>query len=295
MENPQVITMSPQFFVLLKKLTMVSKSKATVMFKGNGRCRITVPTTATFLHISAGPHDLNFEGNEVCVASLMEFIRFCELVGFPGNPASNVSVLDETLTNGHVYPMVRFMNGTPDTATKVGRAICADPTRFDQKSRHVPCERDKDPMNCLSTIVLDKAELKTMCDELKMVPGCQFVSVVLTHSKVSIYMKGRTGQQITNVIPRNCTRMGAAAQIDAAYASSHDKFRKIPALYFNILKGIDTDYEVEVRHFKSEKRDKITLKAFSAIPGADPNDPINLYVAGMESDGGEINHESLVE
>ena len=89
--------------------------------------------------------------------------------------------------------------------------------------------------------------------------------------------------------------MGAAAQIDAAYASSHDKFRKIPALYFNILKGIDTDYEVEVRHFKSEKRDKITLKAFSAIPGADPNDPINLYVAGMESDGGEINHESLVE
>lgn len=293
--EPQIITMSPQFFTLLKKLTMVSKSKATVFFKGNGRCRITVPTTATFLHISAGPNDLNFGGNEVCIASLMEFIRFCELVGFPGTPGSTVSVLDETLTNGHVYPMVRFMNGNDDTATKVARSVCADPTRFDAKARHIPCDRDKDPMNCLSTIMLDRTELKTMCDELKMVPGCQFVSVVLTHSKVSIYMKGRTGQQITNVIPRNCTRMGAAANIDAAYASSHDKFRKIPAMYLNILKGIDTDYEVEVRHFKSDKRDKLTLKAFSSIAGADPNDPITLYVAGMESDGGEINAESLVE
>ena len=150
-------------------------------------------------------------------------------------------------------------------------------------------------MNLLSTVILDRNELKTMCDELKMVPGCQFVSVVLTHTKVSIYMKGRTGQQITNVIPRNCTKMGAAANIDAAYASSHDKFRKIPAIYFNILKGIDTDYEVEVRHIKSAQRDKVTVKAFSNIPGADPADPISMYVAGMESDGGEINHESLVE
>jgi len=293
--EPQIITMSPQFFALLKKLTMVSKSKATVFFKGNGRCRITVPTTATFLHISAGPSDLNFSGNEVCVASMMEFIRFCELVGFPGNPVANVSVLDETLTNGHVYPMVRFMNDADGAATKVARSICADPTRFDAKSRHCPCDRDKDPMNLLSTVILDRNELKTMCDELKMVPGCQFVSVVLTHTKVSIYMKGRTGQQITNVIPRNCTKMGAAANIDAAYASSHDKFRKIPAIYFNILKGIDTDYEVEVRHIKSAQRDKVTVKAFSNIPGADPADPISMYVAGMESDGGEINHESLVE
>lgn len=295
MEQPQVITMSPQFFTLLKKLTMVSKSKSTVFFKVNGRCRITVPTTATFLHISAGPKDLNFDGNEVCIASLMEFIRFCELVGYPGTEGSNVSVLDETLTNGHVYPMVRFMNGDVNNATKVARAVCADPTRFDSRSRHIPCDRDKDPMSCLATVSLDKTELKTMCDELKMVPGCQFVSVVLTHTKVNIYMKGRTGQQITNTIPRNCTRMGAAANIDAAYASTHDKFRKIPAIYFNIMRGIDTDYEVEVRHFKSDKRDKVTLKAFSSIAGADAADPITLYVAGMENDGGEINVESLVE
>ena len=287
--------MSPQFFALLKKLTMVSKSKATVMFKGNGRCRITVPTTATFLHIAAGPSDLNFGGNEVCIASMMEFIRFCELVGYPGVPGASVSVLDEMLTNGHVYPMVRFMNGPEDSATKVARSVCADPTRFDKNARHVPCAREADPMNCLATIALDRAELTTMCDELKMVPGCQFVSVVLTHSKVSIYMKGRTGQQITNTIPRNCTRMGSAANIDAAYASTHDKFRKIPAIYLNILRGIDTDYEVDVRHIKTEKRDKVTVKAFSSIPGADPNDPIALFVAGMESDGGEINHESLVE
>ena len=293
--EPQIITMSPQFFALLKKLTMVSKSKATVFFKGNGRCRITIPTTATFLHISAGPKDLDFGGNEVCVASMMEFIRFCELVGFPGAPTSNISVLDETLTNGHVYPMIRFMNGNEGVATKTARTICADPTRFDQKSRHVPCDRTTDPMNCLATIALDRNELKTYCDELKMVPGCQFVSVVLNHSKVKIYMKGRTGQQITNEVPRNCTRMGTVEQIDNAYASSHDKYRKIPAMYFTILKGIDTDYEVEVRHIRTDKRDKITLKAFSSIAGADPADPISLFVAGMESDGGEINHESLVE
>jgi hypothetical protein len=295
MEQPNYIRMSPQFFALLKKLTMVSKSKATVLFKGNGRCRITVPTTATFLHISAGPADLDFDCNEVCIASLMEFIRFCELVGFPGKEGSAVSVLDETLTNGHVYPMVRFMDGPEGSAVRTARAICADPTRFDAKARHVPCDRDKDVMNCLATVALDRNELKVLCDELKMVPGCQFVSVVLTRSKVRIYMKGRTGQQITNDIPRNCTRMGSAEHIDAAYAGSHDKFRKVPALYFTILKGIDTDYEVEIRHFKNDKRDKITLKAFSNIVGADPGDPISLYVAGMESDGGEINHEALVE
>jgi hypothetical protein len=89
--------------------------------------------------------------------------------------------------------------------------------------------------------------------------------------------------------------MGSADFIDQAYASSHDKFRKIPAIYFNILKGIDTDYEIDIRHGKNEKRDKIALKGFASIPGANPADPISLYVAGMESDGGEINHEFLVE
>lgn len=290
----QVITMSPQFFELLKKLTMVSKSKATVFFRANGRCRITVPTTATFLHISAGPNDLNFNGNEVCIASLMEFIRFCELVKFP-LPPSSVTVLDETLSDGHVYPMVKFMDGPEATATKVARTICADPTKFDAKSRHVPADRAKDIMKCLSTIALDRTELQTMCGELKLVPGCQFVSVVLTKSKVSIYMKGRTGQQITNIIPRNCTRMGNADEIADAYQSTHDKYRKVPAIYFNILKGIDADFEVEVRHIKTATRDKITLKGFTTLNGADPNDPIQLYAAAMESDGGEINKESLVE
>ena len=89
--------------------------------------------------------------------------------------------------------------------------------------------------------------------------------------------------------------MGPANLIDAAYASSKDKYRKIPAMYFTILKGIETDYEIEVRHLKTETRDKVTLKAFSSMAGADPQDPISLYVAGMESDGGEINHEALVE
>ena len=293
--EPQIITMSPQFFALLKKLTMVSKSKATVMFKANGRCRITVPTPATFLHISAGPSDLNFNGEEICVASMMEFIRFCELVGFPGTPNSNVHALERTLSNGHVYPMLQFMNGNDTTATRTAYTICADPTRFDKKARHVPADRDKDIMNCLSTISMNKDALKTFCDELKLVPGCQFVSVVLNHTKVKIYMKGRTGQQITEDIPRNCTRMGAAELIDSAYAGSKDKYRKIPAMYFTILKGIETDYEIEVRHLKTETRDKITLKAFSSLAGADPQDPISLYVAGMESDGGEINHEALVE
>ena len=293
--EPQIIKMSPQFFSLLKKLTMVSKSKSTVFFKANGRCRITVPTTATFLHISAGADDFNFGGQEVCIASLMEFIRFCELVGYPNNPEANITVLDEMLTNGHVYPMVKFMNGTDATATKTARTICADPTRFDQRTRHCPLERNVDPMHLLATFVMNKDELKTTCDELRMVPGCQFVSVVLTHTKINIYMKGRTGQQITNTVPRNLTRMGSADFIDQAYASSHDKFRKIPAIYFNILKGIDTDYEIDIRHGKNEKRDKIALKGFASIPGANPADPISLYVAGMESDGGEINHEFLVE
>ena len=293
--EPQIITMSPQFFALLKKLTMVSKSKATVMFKANGRCRITIPTPATFLHISAGPADLNFGGNEICVANMMEFIKFCELVGYPGTPNSNVQALERTLSNGHVYPMLQFMNGNETTATRTAYTICADPTRFDKKARHVPADRDKDIMNCLSTISMGKDALKTFCDELKLVPGCQFVSVVLNHTKVKIYMKGRTGQQITEDIPRNCTRMGAAELIDAAYAGSKDKYRKIPAMYFTILKGIETDYEIEARHLKTDTRDKITLKAFSSLAGADPQDPISLYVAGMESDGGEINHEALVE
>ena len=64
--------MSLPFFSLLKKLTMVSKSKETVFFKSGGRCRVSVPTTATFLHVSAGPADMDFDGDEICVASLME-------------------------------------------------------------------------------------------------------------------------------------------------------------------------------------------------------------------------------
>lgn len=291
----QEIRMSQPFFDLLKKLTMVSKSKETVFFKSGGRCRVSVPTTATFLHVSAGPGDMDFDGDEVCVASLMEFIRFCELVGFPGN--GSVSVSDETLTNGHVYPMIKFKNGTEKTATKTARTICADPTRFDAKARKVPVDRAADPLPLVATIALDREELKVMNNELKLVPGCQFVSIVVAKNRVKIYMKGRTGQQITNDIPPNCTKFGAVDAIAAAYGPNvKNKYRKVPALYFTILKGIEADYEVEIRHTGAvAKVDKIAIKGFTNIPGVDPNDPISLYLGGVESDGAEINAESLVE
>lgn len=298
----QTITFSPQFFALLKKLTNVSKSTATLMFSNNGRYHINIPTTSTFLHLSAGPADLSFDGGEINVSSMMEFINFSELVGYPA--VGSITVADETLTNGHTYPMIRFSNGTEKTATRVARCICADPTMFGASARKVPARRAYDPaepdaivdpMNLLATVAITKQELVTFNKQLKLVPGCQFVSVVVSPKKVSFYMKGRTGQQITNDVDRNCLILGNKEFIEGCLdENGKPRFRKFPAVYFSVLNGIDTEYAMEIRHIKKGPADKMMLKSFSSIAGANPDDPIQLYAAAMECDGAEINAEAVV-
>lgn len=298
----QTIRFSPQFFSLLKKLTNVSKSKATLLFSSNGRFHVNIPSTATFLHLSAGPNDFSFDGGEVNVASLMEFINFADLVGYPGQ--GMITVDDETLSNGHTYPMIKFSNGTDKTSTRIARCICADPTMFGKSARKIPAKRFPDPnepgaivdpMHLLATVALSNNELTTFCKQLKLVPGCQFVSALVNTKKVAFYMKGRTGQQITNDVDHKCVMLGNKSDIELSYdTNGKPKLRKFPAVYFNVLKGIDTDYEMEIRHSKGGATDKVMLKSFASIPGADPNDPIVLYAGAIECDGAEINAEALV-
>lgn len=284
----QTITFSEEFFGYIKKLAAVSKAKQTRFFKQDGRCRITISTPTTLIHLSAGPKDFNFDGNEVNVSSLIEFIRFTELINYPTD--GTITVSPEPTIRGHVYTFIKFENGK-----ECARSMTADPTCFTKADHQVPKPRNEDPMHLLGSIAMTTEELKSCANKLKLVPGCQFFSVVVSKKDVKLYFKGRVGQQITTTIDRNSTRYLDPAAIDNAYSTDHTKYRKFQASYLSVLRGIECSYETEIRHIRGGTTDKMMLKSFATLVGQDPENPITLYCAAMECDGAEINAEELVQ
>lgn len=281
----QKISFSSQFFEVMKKLVSVSKAKYTLMFKQDGRCRITVPMDATFIHLAAGPADLDFDGDEIYLSSFSEFVKYADIVGYPER--GEACVESEMSISGHSYEYVKFKS------TNVScRTIMADPTCFGEDERFVPHVGDAETMELIGRLLLGKKQLDSFTKTLKQVPGCEFITLDVD-DKIHFYMKGKVAQQI------NLSYGYPDVTINNPELAKHvfqegSTLHMFESSYFLTLKGLGYDFETHIRHYEDATDNVTTLKSFSYVPGADENDPIMVYVGGVESESASIANYDLV-
>lgn len=286
----QEIKFSRPFFNVIKQVCLVTKAKAVKFFHDGDRACLNIHNENSFIHISAGPNDFAFDGIDINTSSFIEFIRFAELIGYP-EMGSIAEETKETIA-GHVYEFIRFSNGS-ETAL----SLTAEPSFFNEDDTKVPSTRENDPMSLLATIKLTKKDLEKYVQKLKLVPGCQFFSVNVTEKgEVKFYFKGRVGQQITSKVDYTMTLPGDSNAITAAYGkNSKQRYRKIPASLFTVLKGLGCEeYDMEIRYVAADY-DSIALKAFANLQGMDQTYPIGIYAMMVECSGAEENAEELVD
>lgn len=286
----QEIKFSRPFFNVIKQICLVTKAKTVKFFHDGEKSCFNIHDEKSFIHISAGPNDFSFDGLEINSSSFLEFIRFAELIGYP--ETGSIVVDNEETLAGHVYEFIRFSNGS-----ETARSLTAEPSFFNEDDTKIPSSRDADPMSLLATIKLNRRDLEKYAQKLKLVPGCQFFSVNVTNKgEVKFYFKGRVGQQITSKVDYTMTLPGDAQAIEVAYGkNSKQRYRKIPASLFTILKGLGCEeYETEIRYVAADF-DSIALKAFANLQGADQRYPIGIYAMMVECSGAEENAEELVD
>lgn len=278
------ITFSQQFFDLLKKVVAVAKPQQTLLYKKDGRCRITVPGQALFTHLSAGPADLNFDCENVNIFSLSEFVKYAEAINYP--TTGSVSVDKEVSMSGRFYEYIKF-----SSSDITCRTITADPSCFKPMDRNTPRSRDADPMKRVAEIAMDEGMLKDFDKKIKLVPGCRFITLMVD-DRVKFYMKGKLSQQITYLIDSNCTRYIDDALVKRVFLPG--KVIMFPAMYFSILKGIGAQYDIDIRNVTNSQTVMTALKAHAAIPGANPDDPIRLFVGASEVSAAATSNYDLV-
>lgn len=278
------ITFSQQYYDLLMKVVKVAKPGCTLLYKENGRCRISIPNQALFTHISAGPADLDFEGDHVNIFSLAEFAKYAEAINYPTMGSIDVSA--ETSITGRKYEYIKF------TSPRLTcRTITADPSCFTKADHNTPKDRDKDPMTRLAQIAFNDDSLKDFQKNLKLVPDCKFVTLMIT-DEVRFYIKGKLSQQITYTMDETNTRYIDDVAVNRVFTPG--KIIMFPAMYFNIMKGIGGSYEIDIRNVTNSKMNMSALKGFSSIPGANPDDPIQLMVGASEATAAAIGNYDLV-
>ena len=286
----QEIKFSMPFFSVIKQVCMVTKAKAVKFFHDGDRSCLNIHNENSFIHISAGPEDFSFDGMEVNSSSFIEFIKFAELIGYPGT--GSIVVDNEETIAGHVYEFIKFSNGT-----ETARSLTAEPSFFNEDDTKVPSTREADPMSLLATIKLTKKDLEKYVQKLKLVTGCQFFSVNVTEKgEVKFYFKGKVGQQITSKVDHTMTLPGDSKAVAIAYGkNSKQRYRKIPTTIFTVLKGLGCEeYDMEIRYVAADY-DSIALKAFAYLQGVDQKYPISIYSMIVECSGAEENAEELVD
>ena len=281
------IRLSKEFFNIIKKLSTISKAKETVFFKANGRTRITIPNMSLFTHLSACEDDFYIEDDMVFLSSLTEFIKYAETVGYPDKPG-DISVIQETSTTGRTYETIKFIS-----KKVICRSMTADPSCFTKMDSKVPCERNEDKIPLLATIRLGTDELVSINDNLRLVPGCNFISLLINDTSVILYMLGKGRQQITQTIDELSTRIVNDINVSIAYKDG--KRRMFISNYFILLKGFGLEYDTEIRNFKTAKDDVMMLKSFSTINGVNPENPITIYVGAMESEAASIANYDIIQ
>ena len=276
------IKFSKQFYELLTRVVKVSKPKCTLMFKSDGRARITIPTPSMYTHISAGPADLDFESDTVNIFSLSEFAKYADAIHYPDR--GSVELTTELSITGRNYEYIKF-NGSSITC----RTITADPSCFKKGDWKVPSTQENDKMKLICQMSFDADTVDDFTKKLKLVPTCRFVTFY-AKDDARFYIKGKMAQQITYSMDEMHSRF-----IDedlAANVFTPDHIVMHDTSYFSIMKGIGGDYIVDERCREADY--KCAMKAYSDFPGANPDDPIKLTLINSQAEASGISNYDMV-
>lgn len=301
----QTITFSKQFLNLLDIVLKVTKAKRALFFRQGERCYLTISNRAMVLNISAGPSDLNFNGDSVNIYSLVDFVQYAKAIEYPEKDGTSITVVTEMSMAGHSYEYIKFASNS-----KVLRSITADPSLFTEVDHKVPAPRNSDILSRLCNIRLDEVMLDRITSDIKLAPGCDFVSISVDDASVIMAMKGKLAQQIDIKIDPTHTMIDDEDAIKAAYGRG--QIRMFMADYFYCLNGIvgksvddaprgkkvPVD-EASIIRFDTELRfhapsNVAVLKSFASIRGNNVADPIILYAGLTESEAESISNFDMI-
>lgn len=298
------IVISKEFFELMKKLSSIQKIMSGVIFKGKdangqytGKYYFNVPTKKSLIHVVATENDIKFEGDQIQISSVTEFLKFAELTGFPKCSIENV---EETSIRGHKYHNIVFKG-----LSKEARLPVADISCFVDKNHFKICStRESDPMRYVAKIGFTVDGINNVVKDIKQVSGCEYLSLDIENDECRFLLRGKGNQQITCKLDEHSFYVNNDSWLADAYADKK-KLRLFSTVMFRLLGGIGTDSEVEIRHLKTIKNDIITLKGYCVKQGAKldeanedkdaPRSEIQIGILCVESSSANVTNVDFIK
>lgn len=262
------IYISQEYFAVMKKISSITKVKSAVIFKGKdengqytGKYYFNIPTKQLLINISATENDIKFDGDQLQISSVGEFIKFAESVGYP---KCSIEMSREISVRGRPFDNFVFSGNN-----KTARLSVSDISAFTADKNHFKiCRpRESDPMRYLAKMGFTPDSMSALVKDIKMVSSCLTIALNIVGDKCDILIRGKGNQQVTYTLDEMCFKVMNDSQLAVAYGDPK-KTRLFPAVMFRLLDGLDSESEVEVRHVKSPMNDIVTLKGYCSKQGA---------------------------
>ena len=274
--------MTQDYISVLENLLKVANKREVLFFKTDDKYMISLMDNGTLVHVDTTSKNVQFEDEEIGIASMSEFMDYVKATGYPKNGAIKFS--QETSTKGRLLDCVVFYD---DEVTY--RAVVADPTKFIAKyDKKVPSSRDSDPMELVAKFMLNEEDLARINNDIKMMKKCETFGLTVA-DKISLYMRGLERQQVTRTIDFTRAKILNKTILQA---DSIEKYRLFPSRLFKFMSTFKCEFDVEIRYLES--KNIVAFKAFGKVD-VKGGDPVNIYVASPESTSQVMSNFDIVE
>lgn len=289
--NPIGIRFSEPFYKLLKSVSSITKIGCVAMFKGDPKGRlpgnhISVPDLAMMTHLAASTDDLDFDTNRINIFSLTEFVKYAELAKFPQRGTAELAV--DMSIRGTPYQFIKFTGGGITCRTPT-----ADPSCFKDGHTHIPYTREADPMKKVGEMHFSAEMVKDFVEKLRAVPTCEFVTLRIDDGGIKLYLTGKMTQQITFCVPATCTRGLDMQLVHKIFTPG--TVTVFPVQFFNYMKGIGGEYDIDITYANFNGVDQMSLKATSLIPGVNPDKPMTLWMGAAECSAAAFSQFDMIQ
>jgi hypothetical protein len=271
------IKISKEYFQVLKNILKIfndiPEQREVLIFKKDNLVNITAMSLNTLVNIRTTSNHIDFDGDEIGMTSITEFINYLDAIDYIEDPDATLSSVEETSTkNKKIYSFL--FKG------KYGsyRMPVANLGLFDQKNRRTDPGSSKDTLKLVGKLYL------TFNDTRLLVKNTQLMNKtdnfhLLIDDKIRIYMKGIQNQQFSRVfgdktimIYDNFTTKGADG----------NDFKIFSTKIFDYMSYFGCDFEVEIRNLPDANI--MALKCRGKLKYDDPKiDEIAIYIGTQEN------------
>lgn len=261
------ILISKEYFDLLKKLNSIAKIKSAVIFKGktadgqyDGKYYFNIPSKTNLVHVVASENDVKFDGDQLQISSLPEFLKYAEAAGYP---KCVIEVAHEVTMRGREYDNIVIHGKTDDARMSVADISC-----FVDKNHFKVCmTRAADPMRYLAKIAFTTDTIDRLVKNIKLVPSCTVLALNIVDDECKFLLRGKGNQQITHTLDSMSFKVENDSYVSDAYANPSN-MRLFPTNLFRLMGGLGVDIELEIRHLKTPMNDIMALKGYCVKQGA---------------------------